>query len=155
MILRKWQNIHQIDRMRSREQPHCISIHFYGYKRLQNLILMIFRNHDFSELVFLNSLMICFLNGHSEISSHIQNSQTLLLMYWTLNSDKISKISRIAKHRTRDSDFVFLHFCDVCKLRFVNVLNATCVHTPIATNCIAASNVVDIIFLFDSMTLNV
>ena len=76
-------------------------------------------------------------------------------MYWTLNSDKIMKISRIAKYRERDSDFVFLNFCDVCKLRFVNVFNATYVYTPIATTCIAASNVVDILFLFDSMTLNV
>ena len=38
------------------------------------------------------------------------NSQTLLLMYWTLNSDKISKISRNAKYCARDADFVFLDF---------------------------------------------
>ena len=33
-------------------------------------------------------------------------------MYWTLNSDEISKISLIEKYGTRNSDFVFLGFGD-------------------------------------------
>ena len=33
-------------------------------------------------------------------------------MYWTFKFDKMSKFSIISKYRTRDSDFVFLHFCD-------------------------------------------
>ena len=43
-----------------------LSVNFYGYKRLQHWIQFFFRTHDFSDLVFLISLMICFLNGHSE-----------------------------------------------------------------------------------------
>ena len=43
-----------------------LSVNFNGYKRLQILIQIIFRNHDFSELVFLISLMIWFLDVHSE-----------------------------------------------------------------------------------------
>ena len=42
------------------------SIHFHGYKRLQNLILIIFRHYDFPELVFMMFLMICVFNGHSD-----------------------------------------------------------------------------------------
>ena len=42
------------------------------------------------------------------ITSSNSNSQTLLLMYWTFNSDEISKISEIEKYGTRNSDFVFL-----------------------------------------------
>ena len=44
----------------------ALSVNFHGYKRLQHLIHIIFRNNDFSDLVFLIYLMICFLNGHSE-----------------------------------------------------------------------------------------
>ena len=33
-------------------------------------------------------------------------------MYWTFNSDEISKISEIEKYGTRNSDFVFLDFGD-------------------------------------------
>ena len=44
------------------------------------------------------------------IINSMWNSQTLLLMYWNLNSDKINKNSKIAKYRTRDSDVVFLDF---------------------------------------------
>ena len=46
------------------------------------------------------------------ITSSNSNSQTLLLMYWTLNSDEIGKISEIEKYGTRNSDFVFLDFGD-------------------------------------------
>ena len=46
------------------------------------------------------------------IESSGQNSQTLLLMYWTLICDKISKSARIAEYRTGDSYVVFLDFGD-------------------------------------------
>ena len=46
------------------------------------------------------------------ITSSNSNSQTLLLMYWTFNSDEISKISEIEKYGTINSDFVFLDFGD-------------------------------------------
>ena len=42
------------------------------------------------------------------ITSRNSNSQSLLLMCWTLNSDEISKISEIEKYGTRNSDLVFL-----------------------------------------------
>ena len=46
------------------------------------------------------------------IINSMWNSQTFLLMYWKLNSDKITKNTRIAIYRTRDSNVVFLDFCD-------------------------------------------
>ena len=46
------------------------------------------------------------------ITNSNSNSQTLLLMYWTLNSDEINKISEIEKYGARTSDFVFLDFGD-------------------------------------------
>ena len=44
----------------------AFSVKFHGYKRLQKLILIIFTNHDFSNLVFFSFLMIWFLKGYSE-----------------------------------------------------------------------------------------
>ena len=46
------------------------------------------------------------------ITSSNSNSQTLLWMYWTLNSDEISKIPDIETYGTRKSDFIFLDFGD-------------------------------------------
>ena len=46
------------------------------------------------------------------ITSSNSSSQTLLLMYWTLNCDEISKLSEIEKYGTRNSDLVFLDFGD-------------------------------------------
>ena len=50
--------------------------------------------------------------GILSITNSVYNSQTLLLMYWTLNSDKISAISIIETYRTIDSDVVFSDFGD-------------------------------------------
>ena len=50
--------------------------------------------------------------GVRSILNSDYNSLALPLMYWTLNSDMISKSSGIAKYRTRDSDVVFLDFGD-------------------------------------------
>ena len=83
-----------------------LSVNFDGYERLQIMSLVIFRNQDFSELVFLISMCM------QSIVNMMYNSKTLLLMYWALNSDKISSSSHIAKFRTSDSDVVFLDFGD-------------------------------------------
>ena len=47
-----------------------LSINVYGYERIQIVILVIFRNHDFSELVFLIFFMIRFLDVQSEYSKY-------------------------------------------------------------------------------------
>ena len=82
----------------------AFSVHFMDI----NMSRMDFRHHDFSELVFLICLILCLLNRCLQYINSIQNSKKLLLMYWTLNSDKIRKSSLIAKYRTRDSEVVFL-----------------------------------------------
>ena len=69
----------------------------YVYKRLQNLFLIVFRNYDVSELGVFLFRMMCFLNCSQSIFNCIWTLQTLILMYWTLNSDKIGKTLRIAK----------------------------------------------------------
>ena len=43
----------------------AFSVEFHGYKRLQNLILIIFKNHDF-RISFPDFLMMRFLYGYSE-----------------------------------------------------------------------------------------
>ena len=76
-----------------------------------NTSRLIFRNQGFSNSTFLYFVSFYVsLMGIRSITNNPQNSQVLLLMYWTFNSDKISKISKIAKYRTRYSDVVFLNF---------------------------------------------
>ena len=52
-----------------------LSVKFYGYERIQIVILVIFRNHDFSELAFLICLMIRFLDVQSECFKYNINSE--------------------------------------------------------------------------------
>ena len=51
--------------------------------------------------------------GIRNIINSTLNSQTLILIYWTLNSNKIRKNSEIAKYYARNADFVFHDFDDI------------------------------------------
>ena len=69
-----------------------------------------FQKSRFLRIGFLEYAHDMFINGHSEDYKSTYNYQTLLLMYWTLNYDRISNISRITHYRTINSDFIFLFF---------------------------------------------
>ena len=72
----------------------------------------------------------------------MSNSQTLLLMYWRLNSDKIHKNSIIAKYRIL-----------VEKLRFVDFEGANKIKTARAWAVFNSTKVADSISVFDSLLI--
>ena len=77
----------------------ALSVNFHGYKQLQNLILILFTKHDLRNQFSWFVWWCAFLIGIRNIINSMSNSQTLLLMHWRLNSDKINKNSIIEKYR--------------------------------------------------------
>ena len=82
---------------------------------VSRILFWVFSEIKILDSVLLISLMMCFLNEHSECYKWYVQSTDASIDVRQLDSDKISKITRIVCYCTRYSDVVFLDFGEPSK----------------------------------------